>query len=47
MNARFKKLRLGALQRQILDLTSQLETHAQTKGRRHHEGEANPSTATA
>lgn len=44
MNARFKKLRLGALQRQILDLTSQLETLPQAKGRaphdqqiRHHE----------
>ena len=37
MNARFKKLRLGALQRQILDLTSQLETLAQAKGRTHHD----------
>lgn len=37
MNARFKKLRLGALQRQILDLTGQLETLTQAKGRRHHE----------
>lgn len=36
MNARFKRLRLGALQRQILDLTGQLETLTQAKGRRHH-----------
>lgn len=44
MNARFKRLRLGALQRQILDLTWQLETLAQTKGRRHHD---EPTTTTA
>ncbi|MFT3861408.1 integrase catalytic domain-containing protein [Micropruina sp.] len=37
MNARFKRLKLGALQRQILDLTSQLETLAQAKGRTHHD----------
>ena len=36
MNARYKKLHLGTLQRQILDLTGQLETLAQTKGRAHH-----------
>lgn len=37
MNARFKRLRLGALQREILDLTGQLETLAQAKGRTHHD----------
>lgn len=37
MNARFKKLRLGTLQRQILNLTGQLETLAQAKGRTRHE----------
>ena len=36
MNTRFKKLRLGALQHQILDLTGQLETLAQAKGGAHH-----------
>lgn len=36
MNARFKRLRLGALQRQILDLTGRLEALAQTKRRTHH-----------
>lgn len=41
MNARFKKLRLGILQRQILDLTGQLEALTQAKGRSHHE----PATA--
>ncbi len=40
MNARFKRLRLGALQRQILDLTSNLETLAQAKGRTHHDRQA-------
>lgn len=47
MNARFKRLRLGALQRQILDLTWQLETLAQTKGRRHHDEPTTTTTATA
>jgi hypothetical protein len=40
MNARFKRLRLGALQREILDLTSQLEALAQAKGRAHHRQQA-------
>lgn len=43
MNARFKRLRLGALQRQNLDLTGRLETLAQAKGRRHHESETTAS----
>lgn len=47
MNARFKRLRLGALQRQILDLTGQLETLAQAKGRRHHDEPTTTTTATA
>jgi len=46
MNARFKRLRLGALQRQTLELTGRLEALAQAKGRRHHEGESTPVTAT-
>lgn len=33
MNARFKKLRLGALQREILEHTGRLEVLAQAKGR--------------
>ncbi|MFV0463096.1 MAG: transposase family protein [Nostocoides sp.] len=37
MNARFKKLRLGALQRQILDLTNRLKTLTQAKRRDHHQ----------
>lgn len=36
MNTRYKKLRMGALQRQILGLTAQLEALAQAKGRAHH-----------
>ena len=40
MNARFKRLRLGALQRQILDLTRRLETLAQAKGRTRHNQQA-------
>ncbi|WP_232818145.1 MULTISPECIES: hypothetical protein [Kocuria] len=36
MNARFKKLNLGALQPQILDLTGPLETLVQAKARAHH-----------
>lgn len=40
MNARFKRLRLGALQRQILDLTGRLETLSQAKGRTHHDRNA-------
>lgn len=40
MNARFKRLRLGALQRQILDLTGRLEMLAQAKGRTHHDPQA-------
>jgi hypothetical protein len=40
MNARFKRLRLGALQREILDLTSRLEALAQAKGRSHHDQQA-------
>ena len=33
MNARFKRLRLGALQREILHHTGRLEALAQAKGR--------------
>ena len=40
MNARFKRLRLGALQRQILDLTGKLEALAQARGRAHHDQRA-------
>lgn len=40
MNARFKRLRLGALQREILDLTGRLEALAQAKGRTHHDQQA-------
>lgn len=40
MNARFKRLRLGALQREILDRTGHLETLAQAKGRTHHNQQA-------
>lgn len=47
MNARFKRLRLGTLQRQILDLTGQLETLAQAKGRAHHEQRAPASKLTS